>query len=1085
MAFNFTKDQRMALEFPGNVIVSAGAGSGKTRVLVEKYFRMLVDQHPEWPVDSVVAITFTRKAAAELKSRIIARVLMELETEPEGTKRQARLQMMRAEVGAAPIGTIHTFCGRILREFAFDAHLDPDYMVIEGAQEGALRLNAARETIAEATASKGQEIYTDLLALLNVFSAGKLNEILAGMLAGRTNYLAPAGNYVARSVEELFAELLVFHKEYADTLRREIGREWKSLLQQLANRSQPGKVKDIAGAAAGSWPEDWVTDWESCSQILEGVLAGIFTQKCACRKKEFKQAGIEESDPLCAQLAALCEKHKNAQLDNPDEDDRSDIELSRRLARLFLRAVDIYEQMRGGDGNEGEAQLMDFSDLEIFAERLISSSAELRNQIRSRYPFLIIDEFQDTSQSQWDILKQVVIDEDGSLRPNSLFVVGDRKQGVYGFRDANVTLFSQVQNLVTESNSTWEECRGFITMAENFRTNPGPLTFINNVFENLLSEASNAYSVVFEPLTAMKHESEGCVEYLLSCPEANTSEGENEDEASLNAAEHKACEAGLVAAHIKALVESGDAKPGDIALLFRKKSVFADYELALKALGISCVTQQGDNLFHQPELADVVAALNSVVYPHRDLVFVHYLRSPFVGCSDDLLLKIARSHGRSFWDKANLVLAEGRYQLDSEWHTLTALEKDRISFAVSVLRRARQLVGTVPPYDVLKFVVDELGASHTVLAGFRGKQAVANIDKLLLLARSAEALSFEDFLEFIKSEEESLKGTAEAVDLTTSDAVRIMTIHAAKGLEFPVVYLPDLNSGTSGRGHDVYGDGEKWMTLVPPRDYAPKRSFLAEYFRMVGRKQQEAEERRVFYVAMTRCENRLVLCASPNAKSRGETFYQWIAADFENGKAAGKLKSQKDFPSISAAARESAINENPKTAGRGTQEQRYHAALTSADAFAQSSQRPSDLTRDDTINLVLSLLPRYMRATSELGTDHAQQELANQLAGMSESAAAQVLERLVKAAHLIQQGFADTDDLQFFPHLRFTYSGKVLRFQPHIQAGNRCVWIALGDSMRTKLEEDVRRYAEVVEKLSGAPRGEIWVLSDEAISVGS
>src|SRR5690606_5181550 len=123
--FTFTPDQQMALDFPGNVIVSAGAGSGKTRVLVEKYFRLLVDEHPDWPVDTVVAITFTRKAAAELKSRIIKRVLGELEQETEDGPRRRRLVQLRNDVGAAPIGTIHNFCGRILKEFSFDAHLNP------------------------------------------------------------------------------------------------------------------------------------------------------------------------------------------------------------------------------------------------------------------------------------------------------------------------------------------------------------------------------------------------------------------------------------------------------------------------------------------------------------------------------------------------------------------------------------------------------------------------------------------------------------------------------------------------------------------------------------------------------------------------------------------------------------------------------------------------------------------------------------------------------------------------------------------------------------------------------------------------
>jgi ATP-dependent exoDNAse (exonuclease V) beta subunit len=209
--------------------------------------------------------------------------------------------------------------------------------------------------------------------------------------------------------------------------------------------------------------------------------------------------------------------------------------------------------------------------------------------------------------------------------------------------------------MVQQSNEEWNAGRGVVSMAANFRTAPIPLTLINRVFENLLTPAGNTYGVDFEPLAAMKIEKQGCVEFLLAASKSTDSDSELQPVPDPLSDIDPITEARLVAAHIQQLLSNNEAQPGDIALLFRKRSVFADYEKALKDLGIPVVSQQGANLFQQPELADMMAALNAVAYPHRDFVFVHYLRSPLIGFTDDLLLKIARTRGRSYYDKANVV----------------------------------------------------------------------------------------------------------------------------------------------------------------------------------------------------------------------------------------------------------------------------------------------------------------------------------------------------------------------------------------------------------------------------------------------
>lgn len=1035
---NYTEDQALALEFPGNVIISAGAGSGKTRVLVEKYFRLLVDDHPEWPVESVVAITFTRKAASELKSRIIRRVVEELESvEAEGPRR-LRLQELRREVGAAPIGTIHNFCGRILREFAFDAHIDPDFVVLEGARESALRMEAARRTIREATSGQHEDLYAALLFLLNVFSAARLEQLLASMLSGRATYLPPARRFVATPTEELYRSLQVAHTEFVAEERRRFADQWLVLLKRIGAISLPGVVKQLCDSLVEQWPGNH-EPWSQVEGLISAAMEKLLTKTFTCRKREFAVAGLEEFASERDALEELAKEYSKAPLGDLTTADEQNLDHTRHLARLFLKATNLYEELRGGNSlQDGEAQLVDFTDMELLAHKLVTSSAEVRHKLRQHYPFLILDEFQDTSQFQWEILRPLVVDEAGHLRRQCLFVVGDRKQGVYGFRDANVRLFSEVQNLVQASNEPWMGRTGAVTMAANFRTAEKPLTFINGIFEQLMSMDQSAWSVEFEPLQYMVG-GEGCVEFLL-CESPGKDELAESDEIPPSEPE-------FVALHIEQMITERNVRPGDIAILFRKRSAFVDYESALRERGIPVVSQHGANLFQQPELADLTAVLNAVSYPHRDAVFVHYLRSPFIGFTDDLLLKIARTHGRSYYDKALLVAQRGEYQLDSSWFALEAAEKERLAFALDTLNQAREMVGVYSPYEILKHLLDHLGAYYSVLAMHRGAQAQANIDKFLQVAREAEALDFEEFIEYVVSESSSLNGLTEAVDLATVDAVKIMTIHAAKGLEFPVVYLPQLNSGSGGAPDDVSTDGSEWMTLRLPKSLQDKPTFLSNYFARIARQQESAEERRILYVAMTRCQTHLVLSADQGARARGQTFFSWIADSFLAADEEGSLRRAEGYAGLAATAPQAAGPVQVRAGYRPPPSRDERVALALAEAGKVRDKENAGVGRVskavDPINT--EVLPRLVQIFAQQGAAAARQyhQQQGQLRGAEKTTPWFQALRLV------------IEDLESFnranrtlvaqPILWADAEAQARRLHPHIYCDNTYTWYCLTD----------------------------------------
>lgn len=892
----FTPDQLTALQFPGNVIVSAGAGSGKTKVLVEKYIHLLLD-HPEWAVESVVAITFTRKAAAELKLRIVETVLKMIEAKHPDIQ---RLKDIRNAVGAAPIGTIHNFCGRVLREFAYDAHVDPDFAILEGAEEVAAKIKAVRAAVASAADGRDPDTYQALLQLMTLYSASQVENMLIGMLGKRQTYSRAASRYTAQNLRTLFTELKDFHASQVAPRRQHYKAQWLAVLTELRDRTLPGVVKDLATQIIDTWKNTDAENWSAYEALIQSAIDGLLTKALTCRKREFTKAGIEDFDAVRDRLEQLAKAYSRETLRDLNSIDQYELQRGRQVSLLFLKAADEYAQLRGGQ-DDADVQLLDYEDMEMLAARLLTNK-EAMHKIRKRYPFLILDEFQDTSQAQWEILSPLVTDEKGSLVKDSLFIVGDKKQGVYGFRDAQVNLFSALQRQVAESNEDWLGSRGAVSMRANFRTHSVPLEFINKTFERLLHDPGNTYAVDFEPLDARVTEGCGRVEFLLAgesvsddAPDLVDTDVELTDDAEV------ITEAELVAAHANRLIKSGEFKAGDIALLFRKRSAFTEYEEALRNYNIPVVSQQSSNLFHQPELAEVMAALEVILYPHRDVTFVHYLRCASIGFPDDLLLKIGRSPGKSFYDKARNVARMGQYQLDDTWRPISDQEAARFAFALGLLATARSMVAHRDPYYIVKYVIDELCIYHTVAASYRGKQAQANLDKMLLQARAAGSLPFEDFLDYLDSEKQSSAGLGEAIDLSITDAVKIMTVHSAKGLEFPVVYLPNTNSSAAGFPDTVTGDGADWISVRMPSGLSEGNSFLMDHFARIATEQQKAEERRIFYVAMTRCRNVLVLSGNPDKQARGETFYQWIEDEFTQAERDGLLKRVCDYPELQSA----------------------------------------------------------------------------------------------------------------------------------------------------------------------------------------
>lgn len=951
---NFRPQQQTALDYPGNVAISAGAGSGKTRVLVEKYFRLLADEHPDWPVQSVAAITFTVKAASELRVRIMSRIRQELADAAQTPERRARLIEMRRQIGAAPIGTIHNFCVRILRDFHYEARLDPDFLILEGVDELALRRQAAESAFEDVSALRGTQEYGELLLLTTVFSRSALLGHIEAMLARRAEYGKIARFYVERGIGQLDSDLCSLHGREVAVRQAGIVQQLREALAGLKQTLGLGGAqvpKPLESALAGwdATAECATWEWpEFCSRV-RSVQDKLFTKQGELRKNIGRLPGLAAATGLIGCVRDLCGAALSPLCGELSAADRENLEISLMLSRLYLRAETIHRRLRSAGSNALATDLLDFTDLEIRAEELLRNNRSVIQRLRERIRFMIIDEFQDTSEIQWRIAASLVCGDDGKMLPSRFFMVGDAKQSVYGFRQANTRIFERVREMVIESNmisgtgilpvdrhgqdvhvtpdrgrdvhavsydggdaSTTSyggrdahdrEKRGALVMNDNFRTLPLPLGFVNWVFETLMDENRSEHDVAFEPLVAQRVSEPGRVELLI----ATEAPSNAETGCPGSVIPPRCVEAEVVADKVR---EAADGHFGDVALLFRKRKHFAAYEAALRTRNIPFATYRGAGLYGQPEVEDLVALLRMLIHPGEDHIAAQFLRGSLSNFSDELLLKISFFPGRSLWEKCENAFRSGTCDCPNGRRiTLSQGEVSQTGFVWNLVSRLECRAGILSVDAILREAVALTGAEIAYGAAERGEQARANVLKFIESAQRLGTHDIEDFLDFVDRQSEDPRGEGEAsADLAGTGAVRLMTVHAAKGLEFPIVFLPELADKFWSRETELISDGQQWFATKRTRNIDPGPVFLHAYLSEMEQARSAAEEKRVFYVAATRCRDELYLSASAQ-RGWENSIMEWIGSSLRLPE---RLKhKQQEYPSPILSITEVQVKADP------------------------------------------------------------------------------------------------------------------------------------------------------------------------------
>jgi ATP-dependent exoDNAse (exonuclease V) beta subunit len=772
-------EQLAAVEASGTVFVSAGAGTGKTSVLVERYVRAVCDRG--FDVDSILVITYTRKAAGELRSRIRAALV-----------EQGRHDLAR-ELDGAWISTIHGFCNRLLKAHPFAVGLDPRFRELDEAGAAVLR-GEAFERALESFCGSGEH---ERLRLLATYRADGLRRMLTGVY----ETLRSAGRELALELGERpsFGEAVAGLQAEAAALAADGGatetqrRNATEALRLTVDCDRPERVVDLSA--------------------LQSRGAGAAAYERA--RKALEQAALEE-------LAA------------------SDRDLLQELLERFAEEYSLAKRRES---------VVDFEDLQLAARDLLRSNGGVRDTTRLRFRLVMVDEFQDTNLLQCELIDLVAHPE-----LTEVFTVGDEFQSIYGFRHADVDVFRRRR----------EDAENLLTLRSNYRSRPQVLAAVNHLF-------AGAFGDEFQPLAASAEFADPVfghpVELLVT------------DKASYrdSGVHWRRGEACAVAARVRELVDSGEAQPGEIVVLFAAGTDAEVYEEELRRLGLPTYRATGRGYFGQQQVADLLAYLRLLHNRYDDVAFATVLASPFVGVSNDTLVLLRRAAPRRpLFTSVERGLPDG-VSVDDGRLLRAFLQRYERLVRLSVragLERLCEQILTEHDYDL------------AVLARWDGARRFANLRKLGRLAREYEGLRGSDLAAFVRFvlDQEALgaKELEAFAEEEGADAVRLLTIHGAKGLEFKVVIVADAGRDIGGpRGGDeivALSDGRFGFRMVHPTRGDRRPVFQFEEVREAERAQEREERLRLYYVAMTRAIDRLIVSGAVDLERSAdrETPIGWV-----------------------------------------------------------------------------------------------------------------------------------------------------------------------------------------------------------------
>lgn len=871
---SLTAAQQRAVAARGNVLVMAGAGTGKTSTLVARCLDCLGGDDPA-SLDELLIVTFTEAAAAEARERI--RAALEEQLLATGAEHWAQ---QLALFDTAHLGTLHGFCFQLVREHFYQLGLDPQVSVLEAAPATMM----ADETLAE---------------LLDDHYAGRLPES-----AQVLRLIETYGNGRDDAIRALVRRLHAYSQTRADAA------DWLERQLEMFATAEPRQWQEWLLAGIADWRDTWLPDLASlaggnpkakqCGELLAAVSPAFTREQAAAVVEKIVAAGagpwpprrkVELRKPLEDFFTEAGFLHELAPTSAPDplaEDWNWSREAMLALLRLTREFGARYRDRKRADG------VVDFHDLEQLSLELLWDRASHRPSAiaehwRAKLRFVFVDEYQDINAAQDRIL--AALSRDGT--PANRFLVGDVKQSIYRFRLADPGIFRRYAR-------EWQGKSGqVIALGENFRSRPGILEFVNAVFAVLMQPEvggvvyDEAAKLVPAMLDATRNPQPASpdVELLIRLSARAAPAGSDPDAMDdLQSAEKEARHVALRLRELRAgsftITDRETKQPRslewrDMAVLLRAPATKAEgYAKQFEQLGVPLEVMRG-GFYESLEVADLLNLLRLLDNPLQDVPLLAVLRSPLVALTLDELATIRLAARGHFWTalvRSREVLPRaGRVQQeDSPPATFDATRSTqpaaslltKVDLFLTRFTRWRKLARQASLSTCLEEILAETHYADWLLAQERGAQRHANVQRLFGLAAQFDQFQRQGlfrFLRFIEAQQEA-GVEPEATPASAANAVRLMSVHQSKGLEFPVVVVADLGRIFNERDlrAEIVLDEEYGLCprVRPPRGGASYPSLAHWLARQRQKRELLGEELRLLYVAMTRARDKLILAGT-------------------------------------------------------------------------------------------------------------------------------------------------------------------------------------------------------------------------------
>lgn len=836
--------ERIANDLDSTFVVEAAAGTGKTTALVGRIVAVL--RAGRSTLDRMVCVTFTEKAAGEMKLRLRAEIEQAFETARADDERR-RLEEALAALELAHINTIHGFCADLLRERPLDAGVDPAFRVLDEAASARL-VNLAFDAWFERTLSDPPEAVRRVLR----------------RRTWRAERQTPRAQLRRACVN------LVEHRDFAAPWQKP-SYDRNAAIDQLVRRfqglaalaAQANNPRDPLAKSLREFGEftDRLAEREAVRgrdyEELEAELS-MFVRE---HDNAFKGKGHGRTYGPSLDRSAVLEERDAARQALEDFLEDAEADLAAKLKEELAPVVERFESLKGKQG------ALDFVDLLLSARDLLTRDAHVRGLLQERFTHIFVDEFQDTDPLQAEILLLLAAEDAHEsdyravrVKPGKLFIVGDPKQSIYRFRRADVAFYDKIKRALLARGAE------LLHLTTNFRSLPAIQAAVNAAFSQVMQGAPDGSQAEYVALTPYRDATAQQPEVIaLPVPAPYSAYSGRITGTAVTASYPQAVGAFLSwllsesGFRVKEGRESVPVAARHVCLLFRRFQAYGEdlthpYVRGLEERGIAHVLLGGRSFHDREEVVALSSALEAIEWPDDELSVYATLHGPFFGITDEELLRFRTEHGR--------LNALRRFEED------VAREHAAVIDALGVLRELHVRRNRRPIADTVEQLLAETRA-HAALALWRsGEQVLANTLSLIEMAHAVEsngATSFRAFLDALEEQAEDGRSEAPIIEEGT-EGVRLMTVHKAKGLEFPVVVLCDPTAPKEAKQGTRYVDLEQHLWAEKLAGCRPLE-LLANEARV--RAHEEAENVRLAYVAATRASDLLVVPVFGDAGENG------------------------------------------------------------------------------------------------------------------------------------------------------------------------------------------------------------------------